>query len=135
MAVNKMTLLFCFCCFASWLSGRAGSGSLTRKLLYECDLLPAPVLCTHRYSISPQSGDEHTDSVFPFGARPESFNHPKKHALPTKWQIITHYCCRLLLCRSCWITADACRSLTLSLQSDGKKLEENCGLLFLSQVE
>lgn len=77
MAVNKMTLLFCFCCFASWLSGRAGSRSLTRKLLYECDLLPAPVLCTHRYSISPQSGGEHTDSVFPFGARPESFNHPK----------------------------------------------------------
>lgn len=59
----------------------------------------------------------------------------QKHALPTKWQIITHYCCRLLLCRSCWITADACRWLTLSLRSDGKKLEENCGLLFLSQVE
>lgn len=34
--------------------------------------------------------------------------------------LIIHYCFRLLLCHSCWITLNACRWLTLSLWSDCK---------------
>ena len=79
MAVNKMTLLFVFVVLLPGCQDEQVAGVWPANHFTNVIYCRLPFYAPIDTVSVPRVAATHTDSVFPFAAQPESFNHPKKN--------------------------------------------------------